>query len=415
MTHPLRTLGALALGATIVAVAALTVRSGPVAGAPATDAAPHTITVSASGKVTIVPDVARVQLGVTIARPTVKAARDAGAKAMTDILATIKSLGIADADVQTTNVSLYPQYGNGSPAKVVGYQISEQVQVTVRDLDKTGDVIDGATAHGATDVNGVSFELADPVKAQNDARAAAVAAARVSAEAMATAGHVSLGAVVSITDATPVQSPIFYNYGAPAGRGRWRDDPGQAGHPGPRRERDRGLRHRLTPRIGLGLRAGLRLADLDEVSVRIAEEGADLPVGLDRLGQEGRAPVAQRRERRPAVGDPDRHRMTDDVRVGRRRERDRRLVGGRAAAGDEEQPRPEGAQDARGPAVLAVYLGAEHVAIERACPIDVGHDQDVGELHPLGRKAVAHRRPAEPLTPGPPIPSAGPRRRCRAA
>ncbi len=109
-------------------------------------------------------------------------------------------------------------------------------------------MIDGATAHGATDVNGVSFELADPVKAQNDARAAAVAAARVSAEAMATAGHVSLGAVVSITDATPVQSPIFYNDGAPAGRGRWRDDPGQAGHPGPRRERDRGLRHRLTPR-----------------------------------------------------------------------------------------------------------------------------------------------------------------------
>ena len=104
---------------------------------------------SASGKVTIVPDVARVQLGVTIARPTVKAARNAGAKAMTDILATIKSLGIADADVQTTNVSLYPQYGNGAPAKVVGYQISEQVQVTVRDLDKTGDVIDGATAHGA--------------------------------------------------------------------------------------------------------------------------------------------------------------------------------------------------------------------------------------------------------------------------
>ena len=134
---PLRTLGALALGATIVAVAALTVRSAGRRSARhgrRTD----TITVSASGKVTIVPDVARVQLGVTIARPTVKAARDAGARAMTDILATIKSLCIADADMQTTNVSLYPQYGNGSPAKVVGYQISEQIQVTVRDLDKTG-------------------------------------------------------------------------------------------------------------------------------------------------------------------------------------------------------------------------------------------------------------------------------------
>jgi len=214
MSHTLRTLGALALGASIVAVAALSVRTVPVTGAPATDPAPHTITVAGSGKVTLVPDVARVHLGVTVTKPTVKAVRDAGAKAMTDIIAAIKGLGIADADIQTTNLSLYPQYGSGSVPKVVGYQISEQVQVTVRDLDKTGDVVDAATAKGATDVNGISFEIADPVKAQNDARAAAVAAARTSAEAMATAGHVTLGAVVSITDATPVQPPIFYGYGA---------------------------------------------------------------------------------------------------------------------------------------------------------------------------------------------------------
>jgi uncharacterized protein YggE len=192
MTHPLRTLGALALGASIVAVAALTVRSGPVAGAPATDAAPHTITVSASGKVTIVPDVARVQLGVTIARPTVKAARDAGAKAMTDIIATIKSLGIADADIQTTNVSLYPQYGNGSPSKVVGYQISEQVQVTVRDLDKTGDVIDYATAHGDRRQPSRSSW---PIRSARTTRAAAVAAAGAPSDARP---DTSLGAVVSI-------------------------------------------------------------------------------------------------------------------------------------------------------------------------------------------------------------------------
>ena len=87
--------------------------------------------------------------------------------------------------------------------------MSNQVEVTVRDLDEAGDVVDAATAKGATDVNGISFELADPVKAQNDARAAAVEAARVSAQAMATAGKVSLGAVVSITDATPAY-PVFY-------------------------------------------------------------------------------------------------------------------------------------------------------------------------------------------------------------
>ena len=67
MSQPLRTLGALALGAFIVAVAALSVRTGPVTGAPATgtDAPTHSITVTASGKTTVVPDVARVYLGVT--------------------------------------------------------------------------------------------------------------------------------------------------------------------------------------------------------------------------------------------------------------------------------------------------------------------------------------------------------------
>lgn len=211
MSQTLRTLGAGALGASIVAVAALSVRPGPAAGAPATDPAAHTITVSASGKVTLVPDVARVHLGVTIAKPTVKAARDAGAKAMTGILSAVKALGVAEADIRTTNLSLYPQYGSGSAPKVVGYQISEQVEVTVRDLDKAGDVVDAATAKGATDVQGISFEVADPIRAQNDARAAAVVAARASAQAMATAGNVTLGTVVSITDATPV-GPIFYGY-----------------------------------------------------------------------------------------------------------------------------------------------------------------------------------------------------------
>jgi hypothetical protein len=208
--------GAFALGGLIVAVAALSVRPGPVAGAPTTgtDLALHTLTVTGNGKVTVVPDVARVYLGVTLTRPTVKEARNAAAAAMTDVIAAIKGLGVADADIQTTGLSLSARYAEGSSTKIVGYIISEQVQVTVRDLDKAGDVVDAATTKGATDVNGISFELADPAKAQDDARAAAVTAARVSAQAMASAAHVTLGAVVSITDGS-APTPIYY--GAAAG------------------------------------------------------------------------------------------------------------------------------------------------------------------------------------------------------
>ena len=211
MSQSMRTMGAFALGGLIVAVAALAVRPGPASGAPTagTELALHTLTVSGNGKVTVVPDVARVYLGVSLTKPTVKEARAAAAEAMTDVIAAIKALGVADADIQTTGLSLSARYADGSSTRIVGYAISEQVQVTVRDLDKAGDVVDAATAKGATDVNGISFELADPAKALNDARAAAVTAARASGLAMAAAAHVTLGAVVSISDGS-APSPIYY-------------------------------------------------------------------------------------------------------------------------------------------------------------------------------------------------------------
>lgn len=211
MSQSLRTMGAFALGGLIVAVAALAVRPGPVAGAPTTGTEPalHTLTVQGTGKVTVVPDVARVYLGVTLTKPTVKEARNAAAAAMTNVIGAIKGLGIADKDIQTTGLNLSARYADGSSTKIVGYIISEQVQVTVRDLDKAGDVVDTATAKGATDVNGISFELADPAKSLDDARAAAIAAAQTSAQAMAAAAHVTLGTVVSVADGS-APTPIYY-------------------------------------------------------------------------------------------------------------------------------------------------------------------------------------------------------------
>ena len=163
MSQSIRTAGALALGALVVAVAALAVRPGAAVGAPTIDGEIlHTITVSASGSVSLVPDVARVGVGVTVTKPTVKATRDAAGTAMNAIIAGLKALGIDEKDIRTTSIDLSPQYANGSSTKIVGYRMSEQLQVTVRDLDKAGDVIDTATAKGATDVNGLWFEVSDP-------------------------------------------------------------------------------------------------------------------------------------------------------------------------------------------------------------------------------------------------------------
>lgn len=212
MSQSIRTIGAGVLGAFIVAVAALSAHAAPAAGALGTNPDPsavHTISVSASGKVSLTPDVVHVSLGVTMTKPTVKAARAAAATAMTGVISAVKGLGVADADIQTVALNLSPQYANGSSTKIVGYTLGNQIQITVRDLDKADEVVDMAMAKGATDINGISFDIADPAKALNDARVAAIAQAQASAAAMASAAHVTLGSVVSITD-TSAPSPIYY-------------------------------------------------------------------------------------------------------------------------------------------------------------------------------------------------------------
>lgn len=217
MSQSIRTAGALALGALIVAVAALSIRSTPAVGAPSVDGEPalHTITVTGTGSVTRVPDVARVSVGVSVTKPTVKAARDSAGKSMTAIITAIKGLGIAEGDIKTVGIDLSPQYNNGSNPKVIGYRMSQQLQITVRDLDKAGDVIDIATSKGATDVGGLWFEVEDPATALDDARAAAIAQARTSAQRMAAAAGVALGSVVSISEASaPTPGPYFYGEAA---------------------------------------------------------------------------------------------------------------------------------------------------------------------------------------------------------
>ena len=212
MSPSIRAAGALALGALIVAIAAISVRPGPAAGAPTTDGQPaaHTITVTGTASVTRVPDVARVGVGVGVTKTTVKAARDSAGQSMSRIIATLKAMGIDEKDIKTSSIDLSPQY-NSNGTKIVGYRMSEQLQITVRDLDKAGDVVDTATAKGATEVNGLNFDVDDPSSAIDEARAAAIGQARTSAQKMASAAGVSLGAVVSISEsAVSTPGPMYY-------------------------------------------------------------------------------------------------------------------------------------------------------------------------------------------------------------
>jgi uncharacterized protein len=219
-----RTLGTGGLGALAVAIAVLAVRPAPALGAPTNgggEPPARTITVSGSGTLTLSPDVAHVGLGITASRPTVEAARTEAARVMSAIIAAARAKGVAEKDIRTSGVSLSPQYGpdcssyapSGSacakPGTIVGYTMNEQVDVTVRDLGVVGAVVDAATAAGATNVNGIAFEVDDPSKAETDARLAAIRAAHDKADAMARAAGVSLGQVISISE-TSVPFPNPY-------------------------------------------------------------------------------------------------------------------------------------------------------------------------------------------------------------
>ncbi len=180
--------------------------------APGADTQPpeHTIAVVGSGKVTVVPDMATIQLGVSMERPTAKAARDAAATAMNAVVAAIRKLGIDDKDIKTSAVSLGPVYNyppNSTP-KIRGYQLQNTVSVTVRKLDVISDVLDNAVTAGATSVDGISFDVADRAAAEAQAREAAVKDAKARADTLATTAGVRITGVASMSET--MNTPIWY-------------------------------------------------------------------------------------------------------------------------------------------------------------------------------------------------------------
>jgi uncharacterized protein YggE len=189
---------------------------------PSSTAPEHTISVSGTGSVVLSPDTADVRLGVTATAKTVKSARSTAAAAMTAVIASLRQNGIAEADIQTTTLSLQPTYDYSSgvnPPVLTGYSLTNAVAVTVRDLDKLGDAIDGALAAGATSLDGVTFRVDDQTAAETQARQAAMAEAAAKAKTLADAAHVSIAGVASISETVaPIPYPVYYGVAAGAAK-----------------------------------------------------------------------------------------------------------------------------------------------------------------------------------------------------
>ncbi|MFA4819158.1 MAG: SIMPL domain-containing protein [Patescibacteria group bacterium] len=174
-----------------------------------------TISISGQGKVTAIPDIGVVALSVESRGKTVAEIQADNTKKMNDIVAYLKSLDIEKKDIRTSQYNLSPIYiyeQNTGKQKLDGYQLTQTVEIKIRDLNKVGDALSGATDRGANQVGQLNFTIDDPEKLQAEARLKAIADARAKAEVLAKAAGIKLGKVRSFSENvnSPSPYPLYY-------------------------------------------------------------------------------------------------------------------------------------------------------------------------------------------------------------
>jgi uncharacterized protein YggE len=186
---------------TLLGAAALFALTGCGSTTSGSGSAPDTVTAVGSGTGSATPDTAQVSMGVTVNAKTSTEAQGAASTKSAAIIAAVKAAGIADADIQTGQISLNPQYGN-TGSTVTGYQAFQSIDIKTKSVDKVSAAVTAATNAGATNVSGPTFTLTDTGSAGTDAISKAMADAKARADAMAKAAGRTLGRVISVTEGT---------------------------------------------------------------------------------------------------------------------------------------------------------------------------------------------------------------------
>jgi uncharacterized protein YggE len=173
-------------------------------------APPPAISVTGEATVSVPPDQAQIDGGVTSDAKTAREASDANNAAMGKVLLALKGAGIEEKDYQTSRLSLQPQYApnRSGPSPVVGYRASNRVTVRLRDVAKVANIIDVLVGAGANELGGINFMVSQASKLLDDAREKAVADARRKAEIYAKAAGVTLGEPLSISEEGGA-APVF--------------------------------------------------------------------------------------------------------------------------------------------------------------------------------------------------------------
>lgn len=196
--------------------AALTLSQANSVAAHEPEKQPARINVTGTASVDVAPDMAILSLGVLRQEKTARAALDANNAAMAEVLASMKEAGIADKDLQTSNFSIQPRYQHHrpkkgetqKPPKIVGYNVSNNLTVRIRDLTKVGEVLDRSVSLGVNNGGNIRFTNDDPKQAISVARGNAMRDAVDRATILTQAGGVSLGPIISIDEHSSAPRPM---------------------------------------------------------------------------------------------------------------------------------------------------------------------------------------------------------------
>ena len=186
---------------------------------PQNQQTPRTLNVSGSARVTAVPDIAYVSVGVhSENEQAAQAVADNNVQAQA-IVDALKGMGIEEKDIQTLGFNIYPQDQYNPEGQKTGtrFIVDNTVYVTVRDISKVGDILGAAIGAGANSVYGIQFDLADKTALISEARKLAVANAQAQAQELAEAAGVTLGEVQSLSYYNNIPTPIYDNKGVGGG------------------------------------------------------------------------------------------------------------------------------------------------------------------------------------------------------
>src|SRR3989344_2820725 len=174
----------------------------------------YTITISGEGKVTAIPDIAEVSLGVETQQSSVGAAQTENTTKMNELITQLKGLDVPAEDIKTTNYNIYPRYDYADGRQILrGYIVSQNVTVKIRDLKRVADVLELAGRGGVNQLGGLQFTIDEPEAIRQLAREEALRQATEKAEALAAIANVKLGKLVSFSENGYVPSYPIYNRG----------------------------------------------------------------------------------------------------------------------------------------------------------------------------------------------------------